>query len=121
MLVVLCGYNKGVVHSCFNKANVSGKNTAQNLSPSVELGGIIGTSEDYSMVKACYNKGNISVRNVWVRYGANLGGLVGTFSGRQFLLTKCGYNVGAFSLRDITGNTSVGRRCCLVGERDAFS
>lgn len=110
-MVAACGYNKGIVHSCFNKANISYTGST-NTSNDVALSGIVGWSEDYSMVKACYNVGNLSIKNAWTRYRAKLGGLVGGFSSRQILLTKCGYNVGSLSE---SGNELGG---CIVGRND---
>ena len=106
----ITGYNNGSILNCANKANVEGTALTSNVNGYV--GGIVGRTEESSLVQCCSNSGNIASycytmtgQDSYIQSDVNqAGGIVGnSVSGSTII--QC-YNVGDVSV-SANGYTSL--------------
>ena len=125
----VCGKNTGIITSCYNTGEVSGKES---------VGGVCG--ESFGTITGCYNTGEVSGKDsVGGVCGWNVGGTItgcyntGTVSGSNNNVGGvCAYNTdydaiggtitGCYNTGEVSGNESVGgvcgyedNRCTIIG------
>ncbi len=126
----VCGKNTGIITSCYNTGEVSGK--------VVSVGGVCG--ESFGTITGCYNTGEVSGKDsVGGVCGRNVGGTItgcyntGTVSGSNNVGGVCAYNTddgydtigtitGSYNTGEVSGVESVGgvcgyeyKRCKIIG------
>jgi len=98
----LVGYNSGeynsyvsIITNCYATGNVSAQ--AENMSPSLQVGGLVGNNNDSAIIRNCYATGDVNVTGT----SKFIGGLVGENRNNATI-------INSYAIGNVTGEEAIG-------------